>query len=246
MKKLLTVLTIALMAAMISSCDKIQIPLNGDETVSQKETQINSTAPDAQPEIPLANTEDEAKPEAPAVPSDDEIIAEFETALNIYKSFHGRAYGASCDYNNSIKSDGMTYYKTSVDWADGINSKEELIAFMQTIFTDEIIDEMIYIENYGGKDKFPYIADSDNGLYTIICEFAMGDDMEYAGVEKREVIKESDTKLVLRITAKYYPEDWLFDDSVPENEIEYTYISFDYPMEYMDNEWKFTDFKSYN
>ena len=256
MKKTILTVIAVLAVTLSSSCGLLELPDLGelipkDQTENATENEIipetekQENAPSKEGSSVIISTESTEMVTATVIPPDDEVIAEFETAYKIYGSFHGTASDVEIDFDDSIELNGMNYSRTKILWTYGITDKESLIAYLNTVFSEDIVEELLYAEGYNDYEKIPFIADTDSGLYTLFGEFAMGSDMEYAGTEKKEAIKEADTKLTVRITAKYYPENWLFDDSVPEEEIQYRYSTIDYPYEYSDNEWKFTSFRKY-
>ena len=165
----------------------------------------------------------------PAQPTDDEILAEYAKAKEA--SWWFVMGTAPIEWSDQVEADGYIYHRLT-----GFETYDEYMDYLGGLFSDELID---------GWNTLQFTEDSMVSRYIEVDGKAYGIDMARGadigmGRESCTVIRESPAKYTLRVTVE------LLDYSIPGN-MDATgevigYEDFDFPYEYVDGDWIFTDF----
>jgi hypothetical protein len=155
--------------------------------------------------------------------TDKEISEAYQKAVEAFGWFELGTMPA--DYEDIREADGYQYNRVT---HDRIKTYDDLRSYLLTIFTDEIVEGLL---TGSGSDMRLY-RDIDGALYTIPA--GRGSDIT-KGEETYEIFRESDKKIVYRVTVEVYDDP--FEQTVSGTE------QFDFTYEYTDGGWVFTYFE---
>ena len=129
------------------------------------------------------------------------------------------------DYEDAIEMNGYVYNRAT---HDVIKTMDDLKSYLQTMFTDEIVEGLLA----GDGSGIQLYRDIDGALYTIPA--GRGSDI-MKGDETYEIIREGDKKVIYQVTVEIYDDP--FEETVAGTE------QYDFPLEYINGRWVFTDFE---
>lgn len=161
----------------------------------------------------------------PAQPSEEDILAEYAKAQEAAGWF--RVSTAPLDYEDMTEVNGMPYHRIR-----GFETYDDFTAHLGSLFGDALLDGWL-----DADAEMPMYVNVDGKVYGL--DMARGTDIG-KGEEAYEVIRRSGTEYILRVTVE------LLDYGIPDN-MEATgevvgYETHDFPYEYVDGDWVFTDF----
>jgi len=147
-----------------------------------------------------------------------------ENSFNIGKQIEGWFVVSGDDISDAVDKEVLigehAYYKV---YNQKIKNMDDLINYMKTVFSDEIIDIFIKTNTFVEIDKELYVA-----LFLFPIR-------TYDITETHEE-KINDNKYVYYIKLSELSDDWITYMT--------NYITKEYPYEYVDGRWVFTDFPS--
>lgn len=144
----------------------------------------------------------------------------FNIAKQIEECFVVSSEGISDVFDKEISIGERTYYKV---YNQNIKNMDDLINYMKTVFSDEVIDIFIKTNTF---------VEIDNELYVAFFAFPI---MAYV-ITETHAEKVNDNKYMY-----YIKLSELSDDAITYTS---NYIIKEYPYEYIDGRWVFTDFPS--
>lgn len=163
----------------------------------------------AAPSVPTPAASPEPTPEEePEGPGEEEVLEAYDRAEELYSWFHGAL--PPVDWEDLREVNDSYYYRVA---APGPVSLADLRGQLRGLFSDEIVDELLPVD---GK-RF---LELDGALYVLAGE---GREGGVRGAVSRQVLRESSTRFLVRVTA---------DDAVPH----------EFPYEKVGERWIFTSF----
>ena len=151
--------------------------------------------------------------------NDTVIENSFNIAKEIYAWFVV-SDGITDEYYRTISIGERSYHKV---YNRNIKSMDDLLNYMKTVFSDEVIDSFIITNVF---------IEIDNDLYVSQHLFPI----RAYGITETYIEKINESKYVYSIELSELSDDWITYTS--------NYIIKEYPYEYVDGRWVFTDFPS--
>ncbi|WP_313165165.1 hypothetical protein [Sedimentibacter sp.] len=151
--------------------------------------------------------------------NDTVIENSFNIAKEIYAWFVV-SDGITDEYYRTISIGERSYHKV---YNRNIKSMDDLLNYMKTVFSDEVIDSFIITNVF---------IEIDNDLYVSQHLFPI----RAYGITETYIEKINDSKYIYSIKLSELSDDWITYTS--------NYIIKEYPYEYVDGRWVFTDFPS--
>ncbi len=164
---------------------------------------------------------------APKIPADESVIEAYHRASEAYSWFD--VLTLPCDYSDTVEVDGMPYAR--------VNRFPLMVDFrnhLEDLFAIPIVDRLL-----AGDAAYPQYIERDGKLYAL--DAARGTDIG-KGAETYSVRQTSKTSLILTVTVE------ILDYSIPNTlDAEGKVIgseTYEFPFEYVNGKWVFTDFRS--
>ncbi len=176
------------------------------------------TAPEPEPE--------HAEPTQLVVPTEEEVTAAYQKAREAYNWFDMTTMPLS---DETVDVQAMTYNK--VDYP-GITTMAELEAYLKTIFTDEVVAEIMALNQ---ANEYWHYDDNDGALYALPAD--RGGDI-FKGDESYEVIVNGGDEIDYRVSVEVY------DDPATMNVVDTEVYDFMYVDPAGSGEWRFANFES--
>ena len=158
-------------------------------------------------------------------PTDAEIEAAYQRAEEAYAWFEREVLPFDFDDYAIVQDEVNTlpteYYRVI---HDSISTLADLEAHLRTIFTEDIVRSLM-------NNNVMLYRDIDGALYTVGAE--RGGRMD-AGDEVHEIIRESDNRIIYRITVDIL--DWDTLETVVDTEVH------EFVYELIDGQWLFSNF----
>ncbi|MDO4565983.1 MAG: DL-endopeptidase inhibitor IseA family protein [Oscillospiraceae bacterium] len=162
-----------------------------------------------------AESAESAEPAIPQ-PTDEEVEQAYQEATEA--SWWFRMLALETDPATATEYEGNEGYCKVLRFS----TLAELRAYLETLFSDEVIDAFLAESGY---------VEINGELYTR--EGARGSDI-FKGEETLAVERESDSRIILKVRVEILDPDADFAVT--------GYEEFDFPYEYTGNKWVFTDF----
>lgn len=151
-------------------------------------------------------------------PTDEEIETAYQNAVEAYIWFDMETMPALMD-DVALDENGNTFFKVN---HDEINTFAGLEAYLQGIFTEDIVSYLLDRQLYRDFDGTLYVMGGSRG----------GDITR--GAETHEIVRESDQRIIYRVTVDILDWDTL------EEVIDTVAYDFDYIL--VDGNWLFANF----
>lgn len=242
-KLMLVLISVLFIIGMTAGCTvkivrnsgKADVPANGktvtgakqdDGGTSTQEQPDSGTSTQEQPagkEDAAGNGSDSVDADRIPVLTDEEVAEAYQKAVEAFGWFEFGSMPA--DYEDAIEIDGYVYNRAT---HDVIKTMDDLKSYLQTMFTDEIVEGLLA----GDGSGIQLYRDIDGALYTIPA--GRGSDI-MKGDETYEIIREGDKKVIYQVTVEIYDDP--FEETVAGTE------QYDFPLEYINGRWVFTDFE---
>ena len=177
-------------------------------------------------ETPPAAEPEHAEPTQLAVPTEEEVTAAYQKAREAYNWFDMTTMPLS---DETVDVEAMTYNK--VDYP-GITTMAELESYLKTIFTDEVVAELMALNQ---ANQYWHYDDIDGALYALPAD--RGGDI-FKGDESHEVIVNGGDEIDFRVSVEVY------DDPETMNVVDTEVYNFMYVDPAGSGEWRFSNFES--
>lgn len=243
-KLILVLISVLIIIGMTTGCTvrivrnsgKADVPADGKTVTGAKQKGGSNTSDNDQPDGGTSTQEQSAGNEDAAGKGSGDVSANKKLSLSdeeVHKAYRRAVwafgwfqYGSMpTDNEDAVEIDDYVYNRVT---HDEIKTMADLKSYLQTIFADKIVEYLLDEDGYG----IPQYRDINGALYTIPA--GRGSDI-FKGDETYEIIREGDKKIIYRVTVEIYDDP--FEETVAGTE------QYDFPLEYINGRWLFTDFE---